>query len=88
MKPIKPSNTVAGKHVVFAENQPEYLPLPAVISEINPNVTVTEWELDKDEKSILNAGGHLFLQQMNFGQPLQPVNLQVHFEERGPTIVG
>lgn len=87
MQPVNVNKTVAGQRVVFAIDQPEYIPLPAVVSEDNPNVIVTEWSFDDDEKAIVAAGGHLFLQQLTFGQPLQPINLQVSCEGEPLTVI-
>ena len=55
--------------VVFAKDQPEYQPLPA---HDNGRVVTTCWRLTWHERFTVLFRGNLWLQQMNFGQPLQP----------------
>jgi len=46
---MKPTS-FKGQNIVFGENQPEYLPLPALKIPEDPNGTViTAWELSDDE---------------------------------------
>lgn len=66
MKPIK----FKGHNVVFAENQPEYLPLPAFKSE--DGIVVTCWQLTWKERLRAFFGGKFYFQQLTFNQPLQP----------------
>jgi hypothetical protein len=54
---------------VYGEGQPEYLPLPACDDGV---VTVSCWKLSLWERLIVLLYGRLWLQQMNFGKPLQP----------------
>ena len=58
-----------GQNCVFAKDQPEYLPLPALVVE---NQTITCWELSAAEVEALRFSKKIWLSQMNFGQPLQP----------------
>lgn len=61
-----------GHNVVFAENQPEYNPLPAHVDREN-GIVVTCWQLDDEEKLRFLEDGKIYLQQMTFNQPLQPI---------------
>lgn len=65
MKPI----AFPQQNTVFAKDQPEYLPLPAHVA--HP-VTTTCWHLSWRERMTVLVRGRLWLQQMNFSQPLQP----------------
>lgn len=65
MKPIK----FLGHNVVFAEDQKEYLPLPALVID---DLTISCWQLTLMERLMLLFTGKLWLSQLNFGQPLQP----------------
>ena len=56
--------------VVYAADQPEYNPLPAVRTE---KVLVTRWRLTDDERQWLANGGDLYIAVLHFGQPLQPL---------------
>lgn len=69
MKPIhfKKSN------VIYAENQPEYLPLPAYIDANDLSGTVTScWKANWIERIIFLFTGKLYLSQLTYRTPLQP----------------
>ena len=63
-----------GQTVVFAKNQPPYLPLPAYT---NDRETISCWKLTWMERIQVLLFGKLWLRQMNFGQDLQPQVLDV-----------
>ncbi len=65
MKPIEfPEQTM-----VWAENQPPYLPLPAYSDD---RETISLWALTWWERIRIVFTGRLWLRQLNFGNPLQP----------------
>ena len=70
MKPVafKEQNTV------FAENQPEYIPLPAYRDEIGEVISC--WELTWKERLYLFYTGRLWVRILTFNKPLQPMVLQ------------
>lgn len=76
MKPIDiVDNGTEAKKVVFAKDQPQYMPLPALVY---PNgCVVTEWEFTPEERLQIAAGENLVLTLLTFGNPLQPVRLQL-----------
>jgi hypothetical protein len=55
---------------VFAKDQPEYQPLPAHVSV--HGVVTSCWELSDAELKELIETKRIWLQQLTFGQPLQP----------------
>ncbi len=59
--------------VVFAENQPEYIPLPAWRGE--DGTVVTRWRFGWKERLLLLLTGDLWLTVLTFNHPLQPVKL-------------
>ena len=79
MKPIN----FAGANVVFAKDQPQYLPLPAYIEKGDPEGKVsTVWQLSAEElEKIQENGGKIELCQLTFGKPFQPVKLSVYEPE-------
>lgn len=79
MNPIVPSTSPeGGRAVVFAKDQPQYIPLPAIVC---PDGSVlTEWQLTEDERARLVAGEAIRLTIWTFGRPLQPVMLEVTSE--------
>ena len=65
MNPIEfPEQTI-----VWAKNQPPYLPLPAFT---NDRETISCWKLNWIERLKVLLFGKMWLRQMNFGEPLQP----------------
>jgi hypothetical protein len=55
--------------VIWAKNQPPYLPLPAYT---NDKETISCWKLTWRERFKLLITGVFWLRQMNFGEKLQP----------------
>jgi len=69
MKPISP--VVKGfEEVVIAKDQPEYLPLPAIICD--DGRVISRWRLSLKERIKVFFTGNLWLHQLAFHQPLQP----------------
>ena len=61
----------AGQSVVYAKDQPEYLPLPAHRS---PDGVVTScWHLSWRERLRVAVSGRLWLSILTFNRPLQPL---------------
>ena len=73
---MKPLN-FDGANVVFAANQPEYIPLPAEYRGGKSGEILTCWELTPDELKTVLEIGKIWLGVLTFGQPLQPVILSV-----------
>lgn len=69
MKPVKFSYS----NITFAKNQPEYRPLPGWT---DGNQVVSCWSLTWRERIHLLINGVLWIRQMTFGQPLQPLRPQ------------
>lgn len=64
--------------VVYAEHQPEYLPLPSIRYPGNPQGPVTSrWSFTEEERRAIADGADLYLTLLTFHQPLQPVLMQV-----------
>ncbi len=66
MRPVK----FYGHNVVIAEDQPEYLPLPAYVD--NSDVTTFCWQLTFLERCKLLVTGKLWHSVKTFNDPLQP----------------
>lgn len=77
MKPVK----FDGHNVVIAEGQPEYQPLPACVGDTPEVPVITCWELDHEELQHLKKTGKLWLSQLTFGGPLQPIYPSVYKAE-------
>ena len=65
--------------VVYAKDQPEYLPLPALLW---PNgLVVTRWNLSWKERLLLILGGSVYLGLLTSNKPLQPVKLSIDIQQ-------
>ena len=63
-------------NVTFAENQPEYRPLPALKSE--DGVVVSCWRLSFWEKMKVLFTGKIWVGLLTFNNPLQPQLITVN----------
>jgi hypothetical protein len=86
--PVEPLEREGERRVTFAEDQPEYIPLPTSIDA--RGCVTTEWEPTEDELHTLLCGGRIRLRVLTFdprvGQPgheLQPISLDVLEPECG-----
>lgn len=76
MKPVE----FPGVNVVFAKDQPEYMPLPAMEIPNDPQgLIITKWQLSPEELERVKETGTIHLSMLTFNQPLQPVLLTVDF---------
>ncbi len=77
MQPISPviSKRYQMQEIIFAEFQPEYIPLPCHRN--RDGMVMSRWTLTRDERIAVAAGAdiHLFCYTLN--HPLQPVRLEV-----------
>jgi len=78
MEPIEiPDDEMrGGERVVFAADQPEYRPLPALRYPFYGTVR-TRWRLSENERRAILDGANVELSIVTFGAPLQPVVLSV-----------
>lgn len=75
MKPISPVvPSMQEYEIVFAKNQPPYIPLPALPVDEEGRV-VTRWRLGFGERLRVLFRGDIYLWISTFKQPLQPVML-------------
>jgi hypothetical protein len=84
MKPITP--IVPGFNLPvtkFAENQQEYITLPAWVGP--DGMVVTRWSLSWAERLRILFGGSLWLSVLTFNKPLQPVKLTAECPIMGHT---
>jgi hypothetical protein len=78
MRPISPVIDGYQKHeVIFAKNQEEYLPLPALVLEGEEKPVVSRWRLDDEERKQIAAGADILLTQNIFTDLYHPVRLEV-----------
>lgn len=68
-------------NVVYAEDQKEYLPLPAHRT-LDGRVTSC-WGLTFKERIVVLFSGKIFVRMMTFNKPLQPLKVTVRNPVRG-----
>lgn len=68
-----------GTNVVIGEGQPEYNPLHARVEDNGQAITC--WQLSPEELAQVQATGRIFLSQFTFGQPFQPVRMDLTLDE-------
>ncbi len=68
-----------GQNVIFAKDQPEYLPLPAL--RLPDGEVITCWEFTDDEMQDVIKNKCMFIKQLTFNQPLQPIFPLVNLED-------
>jgi hypothetical protein len=73
MSPVVPG--FEGEEIVFAKDQPEYIPLPALPVDSAQKV-ITRWRLSWRERLQVLFHGDVYLWVWTFRRPLQPVALE------------
>ena len=68
MKPIK----FKEQNCTFAENQPEYVPLPAFRADTKEGEVISCWQLSFRERLRILFTGKLWVMLMTFNKPLTP----------------
>lgn len=63
------------RNLIIAENQPEYIPIPANLA--RDGVATFCWELSDEELKVLAETKKLWHQVLTFNRPLQPQMLMV-----------
>jgi len=62
-------------HIVFAKNQPQYLPLPALRSKAG--VVTTRWRMSWRDRLLALWTGNVYVQASTFNHPLQPLRVMI-----------
>ncbi len=76
MQPVSPVIPgVDATEVVYASDQPQYRPLPAI--RCLDGKILTRWEFTEEEKQQILEQGYIYLAVNTFNDPLQPVLLSV-----------
>lgn len=65
--------------ITYAEDQPEYIPLPAL--RFPDGLVVTRWNLSWKERLHILFGGNIFLGLLTFNNPLQPIQISISVKD-------
>lgn len=63
--------------VVLAKDQPEYIPLPALVLEDPYRRYVTRWQFTDEEREWISEGADLIYCQNTFDNPFHPMSFQL-----------
>lgn len=74
MRPVSPVLPGVAE-VVYAKDQPEYLPLPAIKSAGPQGMVTTRWYMGWKERLRVLFTGSVYLQVMTYKHKLQPVKV-------------
>lgn len=81
MDPVDQFEVDGTRLVIFAKDQPEYRPLPALL--YPDGKVLTEWSFTEEERAAVARGENLRLWIWTGNRPLQPVALEVTDERKG-----
>lgn len=73
------SKSFEEQNVIFAKDQPEYLPLPAL--KFDNGDIVTCWSFSDEEIEKIKETKTLYLSVKTFNKPLQPISLTVEKDD-------
>lgn len=79
MKPADRSvvNGLEHLEVVYAKNQPQYIPLRTLVSAKGEHRVFSRWTLTPEQRRSVKDGADIMLELMTFGGPLQPIRMAV-----------
>ena len=77
MKPVEFKH----QNIVFAKDQPEYQPLPALRLESPQGEVVSCWRLSFKERLQVLVFGRVWMSLMSFNKPLTPSYLSINRKE-------
>jgi hypothetical protein len=63
--------------VVYAKDQPEYIPLRTLCGNTPESPVLSRWTLTPEQRKAVAEGADIFLQLLTFGNPLQPIVMAV-----------
>ena len=70
--------------LVLAKDQPQYRPLPVAVLDGPRGRTISRWTLTPEERAAVAAGEDIYLEQLTFRTPLQPILPTVGLRELCP----
>ena len=77
MKPVKFKH----QNVIFAKDQPEYHPLPALKLNTSEGEVISCWQMSFKERMKVLLTGKVWLSLMSFNKPLTPSYMSVNRDE-------
>jgi len=72
------------KEIIYAKDQPEYIPLRTLVSAGPDRKVISRWTLTNEQRKAVAEGADIFLQLLTFGRPLQPILMAVGSGKENP----
>lgn len=63
--------------VVYAKDQPEYLPLRTLAANTSERQVMSRWSFTDEQRKAISEGADIYLTLMTFCGPLQPITIAV-----------
>jgi hypothetical protein len=63
--------------IVFAKDQPQYIPLRTLASRTSDRRVMSRWTLTPEQRKAVADGADIYLELWTFGNPLQPIRMAV-----------
>lgn len=74
-KPVIPG--LEAFEVVYAKDQPEYIPLRTLRSRTDEGKVLSRWDLTDEQRHAIAMGADIYLTLLTFQGPLQPITIAV-----------
>lgn len=65
------------QEIVYAKEQPEYVPLRTLKSNGRMGAVISRWTLTSIQRKAVAEGADIFLELSTFGHPLQPTRVAI-----------
>ena len=69
--------SMEAEEVVYAKNQPQYLPLRALVSRGPRGGVISRWTFTSEQRQAIANGADVFLEISTHHEPLQPIRVIV-----------
>ncbi len=73
--PIFEGLSLESKEVIYAKDQPQYIPLRTLVSSGPEKRVISRWTLTDEQRKAVAEGADIFLMLLTFGNPLQPIQI-------------
>lgn len=65
------------EEIVYAKDQPEYIPLRTLKSSARSGAVISRWSPTEEQRKAIADGADIFLEMWTFHQPLQPIRMSI-----------
>jgi hypothetical protein len=65
------------QEVVYAKDQPKYIPLRTLKSRSPQGAVLSRWTLTPEQRKAVTEGADIFLELLTFHRPLQPIRIAI-----------